>query len=268
MTPTNSPSQTPPQGRGSAAPVGPQAPGRQREAASTRVLRLSRLPDRRAEGPFTAGKGSGAGTGSAGPPAGAAGVWRRREGSCRRGGRSWRGRAGGGRAARRGAGRLRARRSVRPRARAARPPAPALLCRRRRGRRLSNFSSSRDRPDPGAAPGPAPSRPRPWTRWPGCCPRFCCSARSSTAAPGERAPGPRCAGAALGGESRACQAPAAGMEPRANPCSSGARVFPHPQAPTVSVPHPPMTPPPRLPRGPSSPNSPRRCPWARAAAMF
>lgn len=194
MTPTNSPSQTPPQGRGSAAPVGPQAPGRQREAASTRVLRLSRLPDRRAEGPFTAGKGSGAGTGSAGPPAGGAGVWRRREGSCRRGGRSWRGRAGGGRAARRGAGRLRARRSVRPRARAARPPAPALLCRRRRGRRLSNFSSSRDRPDPGAAPGPAPSRPRPWTRWPGCCPRFCCSARSSTAAPGERAPGPRCAG--------------------------------------------------------------------------
>lgn len=39
----------------------------------------------------------------------------------------------------------------RPRARVARPPAPARWCRRRRGRRRSNFVSARDLPDPGAA---------------------------------------------------------------------------------------------------------------------
>lgn len=146
-------------------------------------------PDRRAEGLFVVGKGSGDRTGRARPPGGP----RPSERGWQRG---W-GAAGGaarvgGRGGRRG-GRGPVRGGAAPGS-ALRPPS---LPRRAPSRSHQPVPPPRQPakqlperprpPDPGAAPGPAHRRPRPWTRWPGCCPRSCCSARS-TEAPGEREP--------------------------------------------------------------------------------
>lgn len=185
-------------------------------------------------------KGSARPPGDRGPRGGAG-----RGGGARQAGRPelGGGAAGAGGAARFGAGRLRAPRSVRPRSRAARPPAPPACA---AAAAAGEATSERPRPpDPGAAPGPAHRRPRPWTSWPGCCPRSCCSARS-TEEPGEREP---VRPAAALGADPAPPRPGCEMEPRANPGLQGPGLSPTHWFPPCL---PPSLPPRVSPRRPSS----------------
>lgn len=116
---------------------------------------------------------------------------------------------------------------------AARPPSPPACA---AAAAAGEATSERPRPpDPGAAPGPAHRQPRPWTSWPGCCPRSCCSARS-TAAPGEREP---VRPAAALGADPAPPRPGCEMEPRANPGLQGPGLSPAHRFPPCLPPSPP-----------------------------